>query len=135
MLQYVNFDEKLKKQVMTIELNCEEICREIERKSQSLFLPFGLTLSVELLRTRKGKKASQDHIFSEGYESYVDIGYYRNEEYYPNGYIPIWKCKRDFFHIIGYLTRYDIHVIEKKIEYMLDEIYLEWTDEKIVHRK
>lgn len=129
MLQIVHFDENLKNEVFHIENNCEKLCKMVEQQFEQRFFQIGMEVSVELLRTFKGKQADKGQIFFPGYESFIEIGLIKENEYFPNAYIPIWKCKNEMFYQIGYLTRFDIKNIEMKLNHILNEVYLERTQE------
>lgn len=129
MLQIVMFDEQLKRQINNLEKECEQICQRLERLYGQEFAKHGLRLTVECLRTIKGQLAYKEQLFEESYQSSIEIGIINNEEYYPNASIPLWKCKREMFQLVGYLTRANTRDIERKTIMILREMLQEGRQE------
>jgi hypothetical protein len=103
--QIIQIDDEQKQRIIEIEKECEKICLELGEKFQSEFQKVDKQLVIELIRKKKGKLATALDILETDYESFIEVGIERGEEYYPNAYIPIWKCKGEWFQKIGYLTR------------------------------
>ncbi|MDP4108026.1 MAG: hypothetical protein Q8935_24185, partial [Bacillota bacterium] len=55
-------------------------------------------------------------------ESFIEVGIEHDEEYYPNAYIPIWKCKGEWFQKIGYLTRRNNEQLNSMISSLVKEM-------------
>lgn len=103
--QIIQINDEQKQKIIEIEKECEIICQELEEKYQFEFKYNDKQLVIELIRMKKGKLATALDILEVDYESFIEIGIEQEEEYYPNAYIPIWKCKGEWFQKIGYLTR------------------------------
>jgi signal recognition particle subunit SEC65 len=103
--QIIQIDDEQKQKIIEIEKECEIICHELEEKYQPEFKNNDKQLVIELIRKKKGKLATALDILEADYESFIEVGIEHEEEYYPNAYIPIWKCKGEWFQKIGYLTR------------------------------
>ncbi|EIJ78528.1 hypothetical protein PB1_13259 [Bacillus methanolicus PB1] len=92
MRQIFQLDDKLRTEIMEFEKSCEEICRSQQKKFEDLFNKKRKRLTVELIREKKGKIAAANDIFEENYESYIETGIEEDGEYFPDAYIPVWKC-------------------------------------------
>jgi hypothetical protein len=90
-----------------------------------VFQQYGIHVVIDLVRCQKGKNTDEDNIFEESYESFIEISIEKDEDYYPNAYIPIWKCQRDMFSLIGYVTKWNIKEIERKVTRILQEMLAE----------
>jgi hypothetical protein len=120
--QIIQLDDKLKTEIMEFEKSCEQICQRQKEKYKDLFRKKGKRLAVELIREKKGKIAAANEIFDENYESYIETGIEKEGEYFPDAYIPVWKCKKDWFQTVGYVNEDTPSIIEKKLEYMILEM-------------
>jgi len=120
--QIVQIDNVLKEQIITLENNCEAICNELERKYQQEFRRFCHKIVIELIRIKNGQPTTNQDLLEADYESFIEIGVEYDGEYYPNSYIPIWKCKMEWFQKIGYLTRRTIPQLEKMISAIAGEM-------------
>jgi hypothetical protein len=103
--QIIQIDDEQKQRIIEIEKECEKICLELIEKFQSEFKKVDKQLVIELIRKKKGKLATPLDVLETDYESFIEVGIEHGEEYYPNAYIPIWKCKGEWFQKIGYLTK------------------------------
>lgn len=122
MLQVVELNEQLRDYILNLETASSVICSRLEERYRQEFEKFGVEISIEFLRTRKGKMAESNQIFEEHYESYIEIGIEEEQEYFPNAYFPIWRCRKEMFQNIGYLTKNDPTTIEKKINCLVEEM-------------
>lgn len=122
MLQVVDFNKQLKDDILQLEKECASICKKLEDVYTDDFQNLGAKVLIDFVRTVKGKVTDQNHILDDNYESYVEIGIEKEEEYFPNAYIPIWRCKKELFQDIGYLTKYDASGMERKINHILQEM-------------
>lgn len=122
MLQVVEFNKQLKNDIMLLENECASVCKKLEEEYSLDFQNLGVRIMLDCVRTVKGKLTNQNNILEDFYESYVEIGIEKEEEYYPNAYIPIWRCKKEMFQDLGYLTKYDAVGMEKKIRCILQEM-------------
>lgn len=126
MLQIVDFSSELERRIEKLEEECIEITGRLEQCYRSFFESYGMKIIIELVRTRDGKNVSKPSVFSDNYQSFIEIALEdENEEYFPNAYIPIWKCKKELFYPVGYLTKWDTKVIEKKIKLILHDMLRE----------
>lgn len=132
LLQVVEFNKQLMEHIIELENQCSSLCQKLQEKFFKDFQKVHVQLTVDVIRNLKGKKADQKNIFDENYESFIEIGLEEEEDYYPNTYIPIWKCKKEMFHQIGYLTKTDMVTIENKIIHILQEM-LEDRKEDLKH--
>ncbi|MBY0124545.1 hypothetical protein [Bacillus sp. S/N-304-OC-R1] len=123
MKQIVHLNEQIKDEVASIEVKCMEIGRKLQNMYENDFRSLGETFIIELVRERKGKPARIEELFLDGYESYLEIGVEKNEVYFPNGYIPIWKCKQEMFHHVGCVISFSLEALEVKLKQLIDEIY------------
>lgn len=129
LLQIVHFDQQLNDKIVELEQHCSQIAEKIERQYQKEFEQIGVQLVVELARFVKGKYSKSYDVFAENYESIIEIGIENDEGYFPNAYIPIWKCKKEMFQMIGYLTKYQPEQIERKIVGIIEEMLEESGEE------
>lgn len=125
MLQIVDFNQRLLDYIKELENNCTSICEKLETIFVHDFQKLHMHITIDVIRSIKGKEADQEQIFDENYESYIEIGIEEEDEYFPNAYIPIWKCKKEIFQLIGYLTRADCSTIEIKIVSIIQEMLQE----------
>lgn len=103
--QIIQVDDEQKQKIIEMEKQCEILCRKLEQQYQLGFTRYNQHLVIELIRKKKGKPATALDILEIDYESFIEVGIEHDDEYYPNAYIPIWKCKSEWFQKIGYLTR------------------------------
>ncbi|MGG0716870.1 hypothetical protein ABE096_04620 [Robertmurraya massiliosenegalensis] len=129
MRQIVNFNEQLRDEIVNFELACEKMCASFEEKYQQAFQAYNARLLIEFMRTLKGSLANPTDVYQDCYESFIDIGIEKDEEYFPNAHIPVWRCKKEFFQKIGYFTKYDIEGIQQKIALIIEEMLQEKKEE------
>ncbi|TKC19572.1 hypothetical protein [Robertmurraya kyonggiensis] len=129
MLQVIDFNKQLKDQIWNLENRCSEMCKQMEEKYSSAFQNLDAHLTIDCLRTLKGKVAEQTNVFDPSYESFIEIGLEKDDEYYPNAYIPIWRCKSELFHEVGYMTKNNLSELERKVDQMLKEMLQERLEE------
>lgn len=129
MLQIVDFNEQLEDEIEKLEDDCIEMSKRLEQCYYLIFQKYGVRIIIDLVRNSKGKNVTQPNVFDENYESYIEIALEDNEEYYPNAYIPIWKCKKELFYHIGYMTKWNTKIIEKKIKLILQDMLQEKMEE------
>lgn len=129
MLQIVEFNEQLKDDIILLENECVNICHKLQAMYVDEFQKLGVKIMVECMRTVKGKVTNCKNVFDDHYESFVEIGIEEDDEYFPNAYIPIWRCKKEMFQEIGYLTKYEPSGMEKKIHYIIQEMLHERLEE------
>ena len=132
MKQIVHLNEQIKQEVARIEEQCENVGSMLQGKYEGDFRILSESLMIELVREKKGKSASKEDLFLDSYQSYLEIGVEKNGVYYPNGYIPIWKCKMEMFHPVGYLMNLNMYAFEKKLQEMIIEIYEDHRREREV---
>ena len=123
MKQIVHLNEQTKHEIVKMEHKCEKIGKRLSKRHEKAFLTLGETIIIEFIREKKGKPAVQEDLFSDGYESYLEIGVEKEGLYFPNGHLPIWKCKQEMFHHVGKLINLSTEAIENKLEKMITEIY------------
>jgi hypothetical protein len=126
--QFIQFDEHLRDKIIHLENSCEEVSKSLLTQFQPVFENYGQRLIVELVRSKKGRESSRDELFDEDYESFIEIGIESDGEYFPNGYIPLWKCKSEWFEKIGYMTRRSAETIKEQIEAIVIEMHEEIED-------
>ncbi|AND41073.1 MULTISPECIES: hypothetical protein [Cytobacillus] len=122
MKQIVELNEQTRNQISDIEQKCEKLAEKLLNNYKTDFQTGGENLVVDLIRTIKGRSASENDVFKVDYESILELGIETEDDFYPNAYIPIWKCKQEMFHSVGYLTNLDIDSIEKKMMIMIEEM-------------
>ncbi|WP_394579460.1 hypothetical protein [Cytobacillus firmus] len=122
MKQVVKLNEESRRQISDIEQKCEKLAEKLLNKYKTDFQTEEENLAVDLVRTIKGRHASENDVFENDYESILELGIETEDEFFPNAYIPIWKCKQEMFHFVGYLTNLDIDSIEKKMILMIEEM-------------
>lgn len=122
MKQIVELNEQTRNQISDIEQKCEKLAEKLLNNYKTDFQTGGGNLVVDLIRTIKGRGASENDVFKIDYESILELGIETEDDFYPNAYIPIWKCKQEMFHSVGYLTNLDIDSIEKKMMIMIEEM-------------
>jgi len=120
--QIVELNEQTRNQISAIEQKCEKLAEKLLNNYKTDFQTGGENLVVDLIRTIKGRSASENDVFKVDYESILELGIETEDDFYPNAYIPIWKCKQEMFHSVGYLTNLDIDSIEKKMMIMIEEM-------------
>ncbi|MBA4537744.1 hypothetical protein H1Z61_11540 [Bacillus aquiflavi] len=122
MKQFFDLNETLSKEVEKIENECELVSEQLKTAFKQSFASFNEKLVIELTRSIKGRQAKKQEIFKEDYESFIEIGLEYNGQYFPNAYIPVWKCKKELFQYIGYLTKYEPIQIKEKMISILNEM-------------
>ncbi|WP_368297110.1 hypothetical protein [Cytobacillus firmus] len=122
MKQVVKLNEESRRQISDIEQKCEKLAEKLLNKYKTDFQTEEENLAVDLVRTIKGRHASENDVFENDYESILELGIETEDEFFPNAYIPIWKCKQEMFHSVGYLTNLDIDSIEKRMMLMIEEM-------------
>jgi hypothetical protein len=120
--QIIQVDDEQKQKIILLEEECEAICRNLESKYQPEFKRHNQQLVIELIRKKKGKPTTAMDILEIDYESFIEVGIEQAEEYYPNAYIPIWKCKGEWFQKIGYLTRRTTGQLEEMVSSIVNEM-------------
>jgi hypothetical protein len=120
--QIVELNEQTRNQISDIEQKCEKLAEKLLNNYKTDFQTGGENLVVDLIRTIKGRGASENDVFKVDYESILELGIETEDDFFPNAYIPIWKCKQEMFHSVGYLTNLDIDSIEKKMMIMIEEM-------------
>lgn len=124
--QIIQLDNELREKVMSVEMASEKTCRKLQADYQDEFKSLGKQIVIELIRIQNGNSAVDIDVFEDNYESFVEIGIEHENEYYPNGYIPIWKVKTEWFQKVGYLT----DRIEKDIELIIRSIVTEMLEDE-----
>ncbi|OCA91529.1 hypothetical protein A8F94_02800 [Bacillus sp. FJAT-27225] len=122
MKQIIHFDRQLKEDIENIESLCNTICMTVATEYQPLFFERGQHLILELVRKQKGNKQADKDYFNDDYESFIEIGIEQDDDYFPNGYIPIWKCKEEWFQKTGYLTSKNELELERILRAMVIEM-------------
>ena|SRR5213080_1634514 len=120
--QIIQVNDEQKQKIIELEKKCEAICLALEQKYQPEFKRLGQQLVIELIRKKKGKPTTDLDILEIDYESFIEVGIEHNEEYFPNAYIPIWKCKGEWFQKIGYLTRRSSQQLEAMVSLLVKEM-------------
>lgn len=130
MKRIVHLNEQIKLEIAMFENQCEDLGKMLQGRYENDFHKLTETLIIELIREKRGRPVTQEELFSDSYKSYIEIGVEIDEVYYPNGYIPIWKCQIEMFHPIGYLINLNLENIEKKLQEMIIEIYEDHRKER-----
>lgn len=125
MQQIIQFDNELRDKIKSFEMGSERISQELMRKYKADFEAFGQRIVIELIRIQNGQSAHNIDMFEDDYESFIEVGIENGTEYYPNGYIPIWKVKTEWFQKVGYLTDHD----EAEIEFIVLSLVQEMLEE------
>lgn len=120
----------MKQEIVRIEAECERIGKELQQIYQKDFHALNEMLVIELIREKKGKCATAEDRFTEDYDSYLELGVEKDDGYYPNAYIPIWKCRREMFQTVGYLTSQSYQDIENKLHEIIGEMQEDHVDER-----
>lgn len=120
--QIIQVNDEQKQKIIELEKKCEAICLVLEQKYQPEFKRLDQQLVIELIRKKKGKLTTDLDILEIDYESFIEVGIEYNEEYFPNAYIPIWKCKGEWFQKIGYLTRRSTQQLEDIVSLLVKEM-------------
>lgn len=128
MEQIIQFDNQLMEKILILEEECQKLSEQFKLQFQTEFQQ-GQSLSIDVVRLRKGKEASSDDLFEEDYESFIEIGLEHDGEYFPNGYIPLWKCKCEWLQKTGYLTCREIDDIKKTLTALLNEMVEDYGQE------
>jgi hypothetical protein len=120
--QIIQLDSKLEKEIILLEKECELICQKLEQVIQAENEKNDKRIIIELIRIKNGKSTFATDVFEADYESFIELGFEHDGEYFPNGYIPIWKCKTEWFQKIGYLTNRSLDELEKIIGLIANEV-------------
>ncbi|XJZ25844.1 hypothetical protein ACF5W4_10545 [Bacillota bacterium Lsc_1132] len=120
--QIIQLDNELREKIKSFEKESEKICWVLKQKYESEFEKLGQHLVIELIRVQSGKSALKIDVLEDNYESFIEIGIEQGKEYYPNGYIPIWKVKNDWFQKMGYLTDHNVDEIQSNIGRIVEEM-------------
>ncbi len=121
--QISHLNEQIRQEIMDIESECEYLGQKMEDVFKEDFHELKEQIVIELIREVKGRPASREDIFNENYESYLEVGVEKDDIYFPNAYIPVWKCKREMFHSIGLLMSDNLNVLEKKLSNIITEMH------------
>lgn len=122
MKQIIQLDNQLMDTIIHLERECQTICEELEQEYRKVFEEYNHKLIIELTRIKNCKNAERKDLFEDGYESFIEIGIEQEGEYFPNSYIPIWKCKTEWFQKIGYLTKQNKVSLQSKAKLIINEI-------------
>ncbi|WP_394141085.1 hypothetical protein [Cytobacillus oceanisediminis] len=125
MKQIVDLHDQTRDKIAYIEEECEKLAKKLHNKYKQDFQTVIEYLVVDLVRSIKGKNAANNDVFTFDYESFLEVGIETEDDYFPNAYIPIWKCKQEMFQPVGYLTDLTMDSIEKKMKVMIEEILSE----------
>ncbi|CAM3497756.1 hypothetical protein GCM10009865_18170 [Aeromicrobium ponti] len=125
MKQIVDLHDQTRDKIAYIEEECEKLAKKLHNKYKQDFQTVNEYLVVDLVRSIKGKNAANNDVFTFDYESFLEVGIETEDDYFPNAYIPIWKCKQEMFQPVGYLTDLTMDSIEKKMKVMIEEILSE----------
>ncbi|MBT2690221.1 hypothetical protein J7I93_18790 [Bacillus sp. ISL-47] len=125
MKQIVELHERTRDKIAYIEKECEKLAKKLHNKYKQDFQIVNEHLVIDLVRSIKGRNVNNKDVFTVDYESFLEVGIETEEDYFPNAYIPIWKCKQEMFQSVGYLTDLNMDLIEKKMEVMIEEMLSE----------
>lgn len=115
---------------MDIELECERLGQKLQTAYKEDFYDLKEDIVIELIRKVKGRPATREDIFNDNYESYLEVGVEKEDVYFPNAYIPVWKCKREMFHTIGLLMNENLVFLEKKLKKIITEMHEDHMKER-----
>ena len=118
----LDLNETVRSRVQRLEQECERICGKILNEYHHKFSQLGVTLNVELVRIRKQYEVNQEQMFSKDYHSFIEIGLVKNNEYITNTVLPVWKCKEEWFNLIGYMTESSGETLEQNIKAVIQEM-------------
>ncbi|HWO76269.1 MAG TPA: hypothetical protein VNM69_10295 [Bacillus sp. (in: firmicutes)] len=118
----LQLNETMRTKVQSLESECERICKKLVNEYNHTFSQLGVTLNIELVRTRKHFEVSQDQLFSKDYHSFIEIGIEKNNEYFTNSVVSIWKCKEEWFNLVGFITENTAEKIEQNIREIIQEM-------------
>jgi hypothetical protein len=127
--QITHLDNEVKQLVHEKEELCEKLCSYFHFLYGQDFEKYHVKLVVEVIRERGCCLVSRQEIFEKGYTSYIEIGLEMGGEYYPNESIPIWKCKGELFHQVGYLTTDTKEELSRKIDETIKSMLEELSEE------
>ncbi|KOP83082.1 hypothetical protein ACFFHH_07375 [Cytobacillus solani] len=130
MKQIPHLNEQIRQEIMNIELQCERLGQKLETIFTDDFHELKEQIVIELIREVKGRPAKSEDIFNENYESYLEVGVEKKDVYFPNAYIPVWKCKREMFHSIGLLMNDNLNLLEKKLCKIITEMHEDHMKER-----
>lgn len=125
MKQIVDLHDQTRERIAYIEEECEKLAKKLHNKYKQDFQTVNEYLVVDLVRSIKGRSAANNDVFTFDYESSLEVGIETEDDYFPNAYIPIWKCKQEMFQPVGYLTDLTMDSIEKKMKVMIEEMLSE----------
>lgn len=122
MEQISQLNEHIRQEIKDIELECERLGQKLQTVFKEDFHVLKEKIVIELIREVKGRPATREDIFNENYESYLEVGVEKEEVYFPNAYIPVWKCKKEMFQTIGLLMSDNITFLERKLLKIITEM-------------
>lgn len=125
MKQIVDLHDQTRDKIAYIEEECEKLAKKLHNKYKQDFQSVNEYLVVDLVRSIKGRNGANNGVFTFDYESSLEVGIETEDDYFPNAYIPIWKCKQEMFQPVGYLTDLTMDSIEKKMKVMIEEMLSE----------
>lgn len=123
----------MKQEIIRIESECGHLGEKLKQSYQKDFHSLNEVIVIELIREKKGQCAKEEDMFTEDYESYLELGVEKDNGYFPNAYIPIWKCRRELFQIVGYLTSQSFQDIENKLHGIISEMLEDHVHERNNH--
>lgn len=130
MKQISHPNEQVRQEIMDIELECERLGQKLQTAYKEDFYDLKEDIVIELIRKVKGRPATREDIFNDNYESYLEVGVEKEDLYFPNAYIPVWKCKREMFHTIGLLMNENFVFLEKKLKKIITEMHEDHMKER-----
>jgi hypothetical protein len=130
MRQLTSMNEEVKSRIISFERQCELLCQDLYHQYRDCFKNSG-ELVVDFLRKKKCKIASATEMFDPGYESFIEIGIERDEEFYSYQYITIWKCRNEWCQRIGYSTPFSIEELRQTIVHTIEEMMADEGEEQV----
>lgn len=130
MKQISHLNEQIRQDIIDIEQECERLGQKLQTAYKEDFYDLKEEIVIELIRKVKGRPATREDIFNDNYESYLEVGVEKEDVYFPNAYIPVWKCKREMFHTIGLLMNENLVFLEKKLKKIITEMHEDHMKER-----
>lgn len=127
--QIIQLDDELKAHIHVLVAEGEKVCKKLTVEYQADFETLNQRLVIEVIRIQNGKSARTLDVFENNYECFIEVGIEEGDEYYPNGYIPIWKVRTEWFQKVGYLMDHNFDEIEAIITSIVEEMLDEGVDQ------
>ncbi|GAA0336369.1 hypothetical protein GCM10008967_28420 [Bacillus carboniphilus] len=124
----LELNQDIQNKIQEIEHQCEFLCKQVSSLFTNNFKEHDLELIVEFLRTKNKHVTKEQNYFQKEYHSFIEVGIEKDGEYIPNARLSIWKCKEEWFKLVGYITEYPTEKIEEFVKETIKEMMVDLNE-------